>query len=70
VEAAVVRNQEYFDEAKYLARVLQEDLESRARERDEVLIVAATLAQKSVADERSYAERRFRLGYSREDRSI
>jgi len=59
--AAVVGSQDDFDEAKHLACILREDLEIRARERGETLIVAAALAQKSPADGLSYAERLFRL---------
>ena len=59
--AAVVGSQDDFEEAKHLACILREDLEIRARERGETLIVAAALSQKSLADERSYAERLFGL---------
>jgi hypothetical protein len=59
--AAVVGSQDDFDEAKHLARILREDLEIRAKEKSETLIVAAALSQKTLADERSYAERIFGL---------
>lgn len=60
--AAVCGGQEDFNEAKHLACILRDNLESRAEANGERLILAAALTQKPVHEERCYAERLFGLG--------
>ena len=59
--AAVCGSQADFNEAKHLSCILREDLEARATASGETLILAAALAQRSVNDSRSNAERVFAL---------
>ena len=59
--ASICGSQEDFNEAKHLACILRDDLESRAEACSETLIMAAALSQRPTGDERSYAERLFGL---------
>jgi hypothetical protein len=61
-QAAVCGSQKDFNEAKHLSCILREDLEAKAATHGETLIIAAGLAQRTVDDSRSYAERLFELG--------
>ncbi|KAJ5800903.1 uncharacterized protein N7518_002971 [Penicillium psychrosexuale] len=54
--AAVSGSQEDFNEARHLSCILRDSLETRARENDETLIIAAALAQKPGGGSRTYAE--------------
>lgn len=51
-----------FDEARHLSCILRQDLEDRAGENREALIVVAGLFQKPFNDHRAYAEIPFDLG--------
>lgn len=59
--AAVTGSQEDFNDARHLSCILRDSLETRARENDETLIIAAALAQKPSGDGRTYAEILYRL---------
>ncbi|GMG04741.1 unnamed protein product [Aspergillus oryzae var. brunneus] len=54
--AAVSGSQKDFNEARHLACILRDTLESRAQANDEVLIMAMALTQKPYGDSRTYAE--------------
>lgn len=54
--AAVSGSQEDFNEARHLSCILRDSLESKAEANDEVLILAAALAQQPYGDSRIYAE--------------
>ncbi|KAK6829130.1 hypothetical protein RU639_003328 [Aspergillus parasiticus] len=54
--AAVSGGQKDFNEARHLACILRDSLESRAQANDEVLIMAMALTQKPYGDSRTYAE--------------
>lgn len=60
--AAVTGSQGNFDEARHLSCILRQDLENRARENREALIVVAGLFQRPLNDHRTYAEILFDLG--------
>lgn len=59
--AAVSGGQEDFDEARHLSCILRYDLQERARENGEALVVAAALFQRPINDHRTYAEILFAL---------
>ena len=59
--AAVTGSLQNFEEAKHIRCLLRENLEPRAREKGQTLIVAADLAESDVNGEVPNAERVFRL---------
>ncbi|KAI9368037.1 IucC family-domain-containing protein [Aspergillus egyptiacus] len=59
--AAVSGSQENFNDARHLSCILRDSLDSRARENDESLIIAAALAQRPAGSSRTYAEVLYRL---------
>jgi len=59
--ASVTGAQENFDEAKHISSILRENLEPRAEQRGETLIIAAALAEKPVGGQQCYAELLFGL---------
>lgn len=59
--ASVTGAQADFNEARHFSCILREDVEFRAREQGETLIVAAALAQRTVGRSVTYAERLFAL---------
>ena len=60
-DASATGAQAAFDDAKHFSCILRDDLQARAQEAGEVLIIATGLAQPSVRDARSNAERVFGL---------
>ncbi|KAA8646026.1 siderophore [Aspergillus tanneri] len=54
--ASVTGSQADFDDAKHLSCILREDLEARAENNNEVLIIAAALTQQPHGGSQSYAE--------------
>lgn len=54
--AAVSGSQENFNDARHLSCIIRDSLESRAKENDETLIIAAALAQRPSGHGQSYAE--------------
>lgn len=54
--AAVSGAQDDFGDAKHLSCILRDDLEARAGEQNESLVIAAALAQQPYGSDRTYAE--------------
>lgn len=54
--AAVSGAQDDFGDAKHLSCILRDDLEARAEEKNESLVIAAALAQQPHGSDRTYAE--------------
>jgi hypothetical protein len=59
--AGVSGGQDNFDEARHLSCILRHDLQDRARENGEALVVAAALFERPIDDHRTYAEILFGL---------
>lgn len=66
--AAVSGGQDDFDEARHLSCILRHDLQDRARENGEALIVAAALFHGPINGRRTYAEILFGLKNPEETR--
>lgn len=54
--AAITGAQDDFSQAKHMSCILRSDLQQRARDNNETLILAAGLTQEPLDDNRSYAE--------------
>jgi len=59
--ASVTGGQDDFNVAKHFSCILRSDLELRAREKNETLIIATALIEPHFSDGRNYAERLFNL---------
>ncbi|KID98388.1 Aerobactin siderophore biosynthesis, IucA/IucC, partial [Metarhizium majus ARSEF 297] len=59
--AAVTGNQQDMDEARYMTCILRENLESRAKQNNEALILSSALMEKPMGGSRTYAEVLFDL---------